>query len=407
MTLPANPAPSEWAIIPRNGDLSRGPDPVSNWTSLKLVERHLLPDTWSITAPSAEMTAFQPKTGCILMRGTQQVTSGKLTNLQRGRSSGTNGFTVDTTTATFSSDLLLLGHRIVTPAPTFSMPVNTLFKFPAAYDLRTGPIETLIIGYVRSHAGDLAVVDRRIARLRLPASQGRGGSTQVSGRFDHLGVLVQTLAEAGNLRVRIVHTEDGGGAWMDLVIEPVSDLSADVRFGTAESASSGIITDWDYEIGMPTTTRAIVAGGGELADRDVLQRRLTATETLWGISAETLIDQRHIDPTSTDKLAELTRGGDEALQENAGPVKVSFTPALGPDLQYRRDVRVGDIVGYDLPGLDPAKDKIREATTVVTVAPGQQTETVSVVVGTPDAPTTRTQQQTARALRAINVIQRK
>jgi hypothetical protein len=104
---------------------------------------------------------------------------------------------------------------------------------------------------------------------------------------------------------------------------------------------------------------------------------------------------------------ELARGGDELLEEEAAVVKVSFTPVLGPDLEYRRDVRVGDIVGYDLPGLSPAKDKIRQATTTVTVASGEPTERVTVVVGSPDAAMSRTlQQQTARALRNINIIQR-
>lgn len=397
---------AEWSIIPREANLTRLYDPISKWTSLTLIERHLTPDTWTVVGPSEQMAAFAPGSGCILARGDQQITSGKMIDFDRGVERTAQGLTVDTTSVSFASDLLRVGHRIVTPSPTYQMPVNSVFTFPAAYDLRSGAIETLIIGYIRSHAGDLAVADRQTARLRFPASLGRGGTTQVSGRFDQLGVLVQSLAEAGNLRVRIKHTEDGGGAWMDLVIDAVQDLSADVRFGTAESTATGIITDWRYQIGMPTTTRAIVAGGGELAARNMLQRRATPAETLWGITAETLIDQRQVDPASADKLAELTRAGDEALADNAGTVKVSFTPKLGPDLEYRRDVRVGDIVGYDLPGLAPAKDKIREAKTVVQVVSGEQTEVVSVVVGTPDAPTSRTQQQTARALRSINVIQR-
>lgn len=397
----------EWLIIPRERNLSRVADPIVNWSTLTLVERHNTPDTWTVVGPSEFMGAFVPGSGCVLTREGEQITSGKLTNLRRARSTDPQtGASADVTTATFSSDLLRIGHRIVTPSPSYAMPTSSIFKFPAAYDLRNGAVETLILGYLRSHAGDLAVPNRQIARLRFPASQGRGGTTQVSGRFDHLGVLTQTLAEAGNLRVRIVHTEDVGGAWMDVVIDEVRDVSANIRFGTAESTAAGIITDWEYEIGMPTTTRAIVAGGGELADREMLQRTLISPEALWGISAETLVDQRQIDPTSTDKLAELTRGGDEALEEAAGLVKVAFSPTLGPDLEYRRDVRIGDIVGYDLPGLAPDKDKIREATTTVSVESNKPTETVSVVVGTPDAPTTRTQQQTARALRAINVIQR-
>lgn len=570
------PTAKEWQILPREANLTRVGDPVTGWTELKLIERHNEPDTWTVTGPSEVMGAFYPGTGSILYRGNEQVASGKLTNLKRGRiTDPRTGASTDTTTASFTSDLLLIGHKTVIPSPSHPMSTTTAFKFPAAYDQRSGPVETLIINFIRAHAGDLAQADRRIARLRTPASQGRGGTTSVSGRFDQLGVLVKDLAEAGNLRVRIEHTEDSvNSGWLDVVIEPVADVSENIRFGTAESTATGIITDWDYEIGMPTVTRALVAGGGELEDRDMLMRRVDEPETLWGISAETLVDQRQVPPLddyarigttvaliqqaldlanrslagnqrirewvagstmdrtsqmgwswmvewdrlreadlttellnkikteieatvaegnflvptmdiiitwwngavsndneirtrldsalkavwqapqnelghaaaiiqATDLIdgrngatfqsvmdlatllnnysshaqaqwttrvnevtTELAKGGDEALDEGVGLVKVQFTPALGPDLEYRRDVRVGDIVGYDLPGLEPAKDKIREATTTVAVAGNVATETVSVVVGTPDAPTNRTQQQTARALRGITVIQR-
>lgn len=564
----------EWSIHPRQSDLSRVHDPVSNWTKLTLVERYNLPDTWSVTGPAEFMDAFVPSGGSILFKGSQQIAAGKLTNLLRERVFSVEGFSTDTTTATFTSDLMLIGQRVVIPSPLYPMSTTAVFTFPDAYHQRTGSVETVMIDYIRAHAGDLAQSDRRVARLRLPASLGRGGTTQVSARFDQLGVLLQTLGEEGNLRITVKHTEDSSGSWLDVVIEPVADLSGDVRFGTAESAALGIITDWSYEIGAPTTSRAVVAGGGEMEGRDILLRENFAPEVLWGMSAETLVDQRQVPPLgdqsqitataqliqsalalanrslagdqrlrewiagsspaktgqlgwswlvewdrlreadlTTDLLSdisreavatvpensnigaaidaarnswstnrqqdftirsalddalkaawasppnelahaaaiiqatnlidsrnsgtftavmnlsaiasqyntesaehwndrvastfrELSRGGDEALESGSGLVRVKFSPTLGPDLEYRRDVRVGDIVGYDLPGLEPAKDKIREATTVVAVESGVPTETVTVVVGTPDAPTSRTQQQAARALRGITVVQR-
>lgn len=386
--------------------MTRNNDPISQWTHLKLVERHLLPDTWSITAPSDRMSVFAPSTGSILYRGDQQITAGRLTNLHRWRTTNEKGVSTDTTTASFTSDLLLVGSRIVIPTPSYAMPSGAVFNFPDEYDLRSGPIETIMLNYIRYHVGELATTSRKILGLRVPASLGRGGNTQVSARFDYLGVLLQSLGEAGNLRLRTKHTEDIGGTWIDVVIDESADLSDDVRFGTADSAAAGIITDWDYEIGAPTSTRAIVGAGGEMTARDMLWATEPGAEIEWGMAVETFVDQRHVDPTSPDKLSELTRAAQEELDERAGPIKVSFTPTLGPDLEYRRDVRIGDIVGYDLPGLDPAKDKIREVTTEVTVTRGKPTETVSVVVGTPDAPTSRSQQQVARALRGINGIQR-
>lgn len=186
----------------------------------------------------------------------------------------------------------------------------------------------------------------------------------------------------------------------------MADISNNVRFGTADSTAAGLISEWEYEISAPTTTRPLLGLGGDLEAREFLELRDTDAEELWGQSWETFVDQRGIAPDSENKLAEATREGQQALDAGRGPVKVSFTPMLGPDLEYRQDVSMGDIVGFDLPGLSPDQDKIREAKTTVSVESGKPTEQTSVVVGTPDAASTRTQQQTAKALRGVNVIQR-
>jgi len=137
----------------------------------------------------------------------------------RRTGTSTDGRVVEDMTVTFASDLAILGGRVVRPAPGTLLVPGTIGTFPADYDLRSGIVEDLILGYISSNIGPLALPDRRVPRLRLPASQGRGGTTQVSGRLDNLGVLVQTLAESGGLRVRIVHAEDANGPWLDLVIE--------------------------------------------------------------------------------------------------------------------------------------------------------------------------------------------
>lgn len=396
--------PADWQIIPREGNLSRVYDPVSGWRTLNLVERYNTPDSWTITGPPSALEAFTLGSGCILDRNGEQITSGIVSDLERSETY-VEGRLRKQMTITCVSDLAPIGWRIIFPTPSHNL-TSGITTFPNAYDLRSGPIETVAIGFIRSHLGDLAQTDRRAARFRVPVSLGRGGNTQVSGRLDNIGVLLRDMFEVGNLRMQVVHTEDAGGSWLDLVISAVQDRSVDIRFGTADSTATGIVSEWSYRIGMPTVTRAIVAAGGELAAREFLQIDDLAQEAVWGQAVEVVIDQRHIAPDSADKLAEMTRAAQEALAEGAGPVRVTFVPKLGPDLEYRRDVRVGDVVGYDLPGLEPAQDKIREATTVVTVENGQPTESVSVVIGTPDTPTPRSAQQVARALRAVNVIQR-
>lgn len=207
-----------WDIHPRNADLSRTFDPITGWSSLPLVERHNSPDTWTVTGPAAVLSVFTPGMGSIVDRDGEQVTSGQVTRIRRtGSTEG--GRVAETMTVAFASDLAALGGRIVRPSPSHALTVGAIGTFPAAYDLRSGIVEDLILGYVNSNIGPAARPDRRLPRLRLPASQGRGGTTQVSGRLDNLGVLVQSLAEAGDLRVRIVHTEDADGPWLDLTIE--------------------------------------------------------------------------------------------------------------------------------------------------------------------------------------------
>lgn len=396
---------SNWEIHPRNIDLTRSFDPISGWTTLTLIERYGPPDAWTLEGPSSALSIFGPGMGCILDSEGDQIASGQVTGISRS-SSSSDGRVQDTSLISFQSDKSALGGRVVRPAPMTQLTPGVIGTFPADYDLRTGTVEDLILAYVRAHLASAALVDRRLPRIRLPVSQGRGGTTQVSGRLDNLGVLIQALEEAGGLRVSLVHAEDSGGSWLDLKIDAVRDVSDNIRFGTSQSTAAGLITDWAYEISAPTTTRPLVGLGGELAAREFLELRDTDAEELWGRAWETFHDQRGIAPDSDDKAAEALRTAQEALEAGRGPVKVSFTPVLGPDLTYRRDVIIGDRVGYDLPGLEPAEDRIREAKTTVSSSAGKLTEDISVTVGTPDAPATRSQKQTAKALRDINVIQR-
>ena len=208
----------DWQIHPRNADLTRTLDPVSGWSKLHLIERYNTPDTWTLNGPSYALGGFAPGMGCIVDRNGEQVTSGQVTRIRRVGSI-VEGRVIETITLSFESDLAALGGRVVRPAPGTYFAPGVISRFPADYDLRSGNVEDLILGYISSNIGPAARASRRLPRLRLPLSQKRGGDTQVSGRLDNLGVLVQQLADFGGLRVRIVHAEDADGSWLDLKIE--------------------------------------------------------------------------------------------------------------------------------------------------------------------------------------------
>jgi hypothetical protein len=393
-----------WDIHPRNADLTRTLDPLSRWSRLELVERHNVNDTWRITGPEDVLGVFEPGMGCILDRDGEQITSGDVSGLRRWSEGGRRFAEV-----TFASDTAELGGSIVFPDPTHAVS-ETPSSFPVAYDVRTGTAEAIMLGLISANLGSTAIGNRRLTGLALPVSQGRGGTTRVTGRFNNLGSTVQKLAERGGLRVTVVHDESTGTPRPLLKIDTVADVAANVRFGPADSTATGLIKNDSIELTRPGITRAIVLGGGQGVNRIIVQVIDEEAEALWSaligkkFKREVVIDQRQT--TDTD---ELLAAAHDALANGAGVVKVSFDVVDGPDVVYRRDYGIGYRVGVDLPGLPDAlsDNVVREVTTIVENRAGEPTEQISVVVGTPDATSqSKTARQVARALRRITDIER-
>lgn len=386
-----------WEIIPRDEDLGRTLDPITRWSQLDVVERCNIANTWVLEGPSSALRVFTPGMGCILDRDGDQVTSGQVRSIYRRMETDEDGRVHDLTTLGFISDLDEVAGRRAFPQPAKVLNA-TPSTFTAAHDVRTGPIETVLLAYIAANLGPTApVANRRQTKLVLPASLGRGGSTTVSARMDDLARLVHDLGEAGRLRVDVQHDESTGTPRLLLTIADVPDVSEHVRFGLAESTATGTITSWSYKLEAPELTRAIVFSAGELEARSAAQFVDVDAEALWGRAREGLVDQRQ-----TDDLDEITRAGAEALAEGATPVTIEFTVADGPDVKVRRDYDVGYQVGVELPDLPEAvsDNVVRELATSVRPDAAEQ---VSVVVGTPGA-TSQSTKQAARLNRALRDI---
>ena len=382
-----------WTVQPRAADLTRDADPATGWSELQLVERYNLADTWTLTGPWSALTWCVPGAGCLLDAGDVQRASGNL--WQRYRWTDARG--VLQCRASFVGDNI--GGRIIYPDRTKAL-TEVPSTFSAAYDTRTSQtIEDLILGYLSANLGALAVVDRRLADLVLPASLGRGGTATVNARFDNLGILVQDLAEAGRLRVRVVHDESDGTPRLALRIDEVPDVSDDVIFG-APGDSNAVLTRYSDTITAPEVTRAIVAGSGNLAERPVLRVVDTAAEDRWGSAwvSEQLVDQRQ-----TSDAVEMLRAGTTALEAGSSPTVVEFEVTDGPDVRLYHEWDTGYLVGVQ--GPDGRLDNpVREVITTVTA----KGHTVRAVVGTPgaSAQTTTTDRQVDGALRRIEVLER-
>lgn len=397
-----------WDVHPLNADLSRTFDPLSGWASLDLIERCNINDTWTLKGPASRVGVFQPGMGTLLDRDGEQITTGRLKHLKETTET-VNSRTFEMLDLTFSSHLAILGGRSVLPNGQHVL-TSTPSTFSVSHDVRTGTVEDLILGYIRDHIGSGSTASRKHGSLVLPVSQGRGGTTTVTARFDTLGVLVQSLAEAGGLRVTINHDESAGTPRLLLRIDEVPDVSDNVRFGPQGSMAMGLITGQTLELSEPECTRVIVLAGGAEENRQVLQLIDAAAEAAWGTPGNPFIAERTVDQRQTVNPAEMTRAAEEAIAEGAGSVNVSFTPMDGPDVAYRDAYGIGYRVGVDLDRLPDAlsDNVVREVLTQVQGEPGTATETIRAVVGTPDATATQTKsaRQVAKALRRVTTLER-
>jgi hypothetical protein len=382
----------DWMIQPRTNGLVRAFDPVRFWSQLTVVERHnvldVAPGTWQVTARNEGLDGLlTPGNGVILFRNGQEIMSGPITSIARGE-------TVSTVSGLADTDLP--NDRILYPDPARAITAQT-----KAYDNRSGPAEDVLLDYLAANMGATALTGRRLVKLRLPTSGHRGANVSITGRLAQMGTTLADVAESGGLHFEILHGEDDQGPFLGVVVRPVVDRSADVRFGTTGSFTGGVIGEgWAYTLNRPKVTAAIVAGGGELVDRTFVERTNPEAESLWGARIEQLIDQRQ-----TTDPAELTQAGDDALADGAEPVNVSFTITDSPDVQYRRDWFSGDIVGASVDGNDFVAP-VREVTTTVAKASGGPTENISAVVGSRNASawTTKTNADIARALRELALL---
>lgn len=278
------------------------------------------------------------------------------------------------------------GSRLIYPDPTQPATAQTA----SAYDIRTGPAETIMRALVNANAGPGALLARRIPGLTLEPDQGRGAVIKTSARFDKLSDVLTAAGVAGGLGWRIIHD---GTARRFQVYEPV-DRSAEIEF----SRGIGNLRAYSYSLDAPTGTRAIVAGQGEGTARTIVERGLSTAESDWSMRVETFVDRR-----DTNDLALLAQAGDEALAETGPVAGLSMSPIDTPTIRYGRDYRVGDTVRVKV-GDASIVDVVRQVTLEIT-ADGV---TVKPLIGREnEALVPKVFQQVKKLVRELGQIQRR
>jgi hypothetical protein len=161
----------------------------------------------------------------------------------------------------------------------------------------------------------------------------RGPIINQSARFPVLGNLLTEIALLGKLGFRVVQR----GANLVFETYALTDRTAFVRL----DVRNGTLSGQKVGISPPGVTRAIVAGQGDLTERQFLQvdtPESIAAEADWGRRIEQFIDQRN-----TDDWKELQQAGDEAL-EDAGftAINVQVVPMEDSQARFGKEWGLGD-----------------------------------------------------------------
>lgn len=287
--------------------------------------------SWSLTLPAGHAMASvleTPGAGIIVTGPTDVIMSGPVTSIDKTVSTASPGGTV-----VFSGvdDSVILSDMLSFPQP--SNPDAT--SQTLAWDVRSGPAESVMRAYVDANCGPSAPAPRRRNGLTLAADQGRGPVVTKSPRFPVLGELLSELALVANLSFRIVQR----GSVLVFEVSDRIDRTASVRF----DIYNGSLTSQEVVISPPNATTVVVAGQGDLVDRQFIVRttdQAQADSAAWGRYIEVWVDQRN-----TDVVTELQQAGDEVLAASGfTQVNTKIVPASALGMEYGKDWNLGDTV---------------------------------------------------------------
>lgn len=347
---------TDWATYVRDGAGNRVGE--LGYTRLELTLRHAAPADWAVTVQrgavgSALVTEALYGVECE-RHGTLMLT-GPIGDRLRTWDQDTDELTVKG-----YDDLVWLARRQAHPVPALDAPPYST----QAYDVRTGPSETVIKGYVDANAGPGAVPRRRVTGLAVATSLGQGTTITGRARWRNLLELVQELAQ----------TDGWGLTATGLEFDVVPSRTPGVVF----SADGGNLGGYEYSEKAPETNYVYVAGQGEGVDRTIVEAFDTASSDYWGL-VESFRDRR-----DTDDDAELAQAGIETLVEATADYALTVNVVDGHGTgrlpTFGVDYRLGDFVTVEIP----------EATIVERVLEARITvdaegETIELTVGSPRA----------------------
>lgn len=295
--------------------------------------------------PTAQMvvSALHPRIGDLMEPGARvwiryrgdHLMSGPVRLRQAHGPTSSAAFTFQVT-----DDWFLFSRLLAWPTPGADLASQT-----SEQDVRSGPAESVLKGYVSANVG------RSSPPVTVGSDLGRGDTISLALRFKPLTDQVIPAVDAAGIGT--VVAQAGAGLVMD-----VYETRTYPRTLTEDSRT---VVDWDLSHADPEATQLVVGGQGEGTARLLVLVPDPVNEALYGYSIEAFKDDTSV--TTTDAL---TASGNRTLTEQ-GPssgmsVALSETSAFRYDPTGVNGVRVGDILPIQVGPTLTVTDVLRQCT---------------------------------------------
>lgn len=315
---------ANYRIFTRNPDLAKDAE-ITNFASLEYISRFNQPGAWKMSGFG--QSPFNLRQGIIIERDGQTVFTGIVR--QAFKRMDADNFIRQSWTYSGVDDLARIAERMAHPDPA------NLTITAQAYDVRTGPAETVILNYVDANCGLSAHISRRFPVFQVASTLGRGPTITGSARFNNLLDFIYSLSQLAGVigfRVRLDEITN------NLVFETFmpANLSNSVVF----SSDFGNLQNFTYMFRAPEANVVYMLGQGTGTTRAYHVGTNQASVDLWG-RLEMVKDQRNEPDAArlqTWAEAELNKAG----EQNGFSVVPLALGSVG--FVYGLDYNLGDLV---------------------------------------------------------------
>jgi hypothetical protein len=378
----------QWDVHARTPGLVED-EPVVGYSAIAFDAPLLEVGTWSISLPVGHpaLAAMASAGGGIVIRPPgvpDPVFSGFTTQVEVVATYTDRSAQQSVQVSGVTDDIVLAGARAY-PDPTTDISTTSVVTPSAAYDVRTGSGEDVILGYIADNIGPSAgIARRRLSWLTIPASAGRGSAVTGRARGDDLLALAATLRAAASSPVAVRVLQAGPG---QLAVLPGTDRP-DVRV----SPTVGTLDELRATIAAPVAQTAVIESKSDT--NAVLVTRRVGPGAMWMPPREAWLQG------SGQALADLRQDADSELADQASTSSATIVGRDVPGQRWGIDYQLGDRIRVGLPR--PAADALGyvEIADVVTRVRGSggpgQAPTLTVSVGATATDETASDRQLVR-----------